>query len=95
MSRIRIYSLAAMAVLAAAPLAAQAQHVVGGMGEEVRIGAFGGRSDNLADNRGPVHRNGLHAAGRDKGRARTDDRYQMRTGNAQGKATALPGKHLP
>ena len=40
MNKIYSFALMAIAALAATSGAAQAQHVVGGMGEEVRLGAL-------------------------------------------------------
>ncbi|MDF3835441.1 hypothetical protein P3W85_21135 [Cupriavidus basilensis] len=91
MNRIRLFPLMASAILAATSVAAHAQYVRGGMGEEVRIGYdFGDHPDNRMPDR-----NGLNAAGRDKGRARAEGRHQRRAGNPHRQAPTLRGKQLP
>ena len=87
--------LVAIAMLAATPGAAQAQHVVGGMGEEVRIGAFGGQADNHLAGRVPPDKHGLNAAGRNEARTRAGDRQGVRAASTRAKVPLLPGRHLP
>lgn len=94
MKSIHSLSLMAMALMAAASGAAHAQHVVGGMGEEVRIGAFsdqahGNRNRGLSDSRA------FNAAKRDKGRTRSTERHDARPGSVRAPASSLPGRHLP
>lgn len=94
MKTIHSLSLMAMAMIAAASGTAHAQHVVGGMGEEVRIGAFsepahGGRTRGLSDGRA------FNAAKRDKGRTRSSERHDARPGTVRAPASSLPGRHLP
>ncbi|GAB7548262.1 hypothetical protein CS8_079550 [Cupriavidus sp. 8B] len=95
MNKIFSFPLMAIAMLAATSGAAQAQHVVGGMGEEVRIGAFGGRADNYMGGRGLPDSHGLNAAGRDRVRTRAIDRHGAPATSARGKVPTLPGRHLP
>ncbi|MGO4158289.1 hypothetical protein [Cupriavidus sp. YAF13] len=95
MNKIYSFALMAIAMLAATSGAAQAQHVVGGMGEEVRIGAFGGRADNYLSGRGLPDSRGPNAAGRDRNRTRANDRHAVRATGARGKAPSLPGRNLP
>lgn len=95
MKKIHAYPLMAMAMLAAASGFAHAQHVVGGMGEEVRIGAFAG----------PTYRSDLHhgvPTGRKFNTAKPGNTARQvadprgaRPASARGPAPMLPGKHLP
>ncbi|RDK07513.1 hypothetical protein [Cupriavidus lacunae] len=84
--------LMAMAMLTAVSGAALAQHVVGGMGEEVRIGAFSG----------PTHRiNGraeglrLDSSKPDKGPRQSANQHAARPTGGHGPVPTLPGRHLP
>ncbi|NUA30112.1 hypothetical protein [Cupriavidus basilensis] len=95
MNKIYSFALMAIATLAATSGAAQAQHVVGGMGEEVRLGAFGGRADSHLGGRGLPDSHGPNAAGRDRNRTRAIDRYAVRATGARAKAPSLPGRNLP
>ncbi|RWA54136.1 hypothetical protein AU476_11665 [Cupriavidus sp. UYMSc13B] len=92
MKKIHAYPLIAMAMLTTVSGAAFAQHVVGGMGEEVRIGAFGGPTHDTDIKRGiPIGRR-FNAA--KPGRQAADPR-SARPISARGPAPTLPGKHLP
>jgi hypothetical protein len=92
MKKIRALSLAAMAMTAVAWGTAHGQHVVGGMGEQVRLGAFANY-----DSRNKVldDRRGFSATKRDKARARSADRHDVRPGSLRAPAGGLPGRHLP
>ncbi|KWR88043.1 hypothetical protein [Cupriavidus sp. IDO] len=88
MKQILSFSLMAMAVLATASGAAQGQQVAGGMGEEVRIGAFataprGKGYPGLRDSRTMAARPGKETA------------RSPRPLGARGPAPTLPGRHLP
>lgn len=89
---IRVMTMAWLLV-AASPGVVLAQHVVGGMGEPVRMGAFDGRG--LLDN--PAAQAGL-VSGKGKGKARharaTDARHVPGTSTG-GAAPTLPGRRLP
>jgi len=69
---------------------ALAQHVAGGMGEPVRMGAFDGHGliDGQAGQTGP-------APGKGRARVRTTDTHAAPTTSTHGKVPALPGRHLP
>lgn len=95
MNKIYSFALMAIAMLVATSAAAQAQHVVGGMGEEVRLGAFGGRADNYLGGRSLPDSHGLNAAGRDRHRTRATDRHAVRANGARGRTPSLPGRNLP
>lgn len=95
MNKICSIPLVAIAMLAATSGGAQAQQIVGGMGEEVRIGAFGGRVDRDLGGRGLPESHGLSAAGRKKAHTRTVDRSGVRAASTRGKVPLLPGRHLP
>ncbi|QOT80325.1 hypothetical protein [Cupriavidus basilensis] len=95
MNKIYSFALMAIAALAASSGAAQAQHVVGGMGEDVRLGAFGGRGDNDLGGRSLPDSQGLNAARRDRNRARAIDRHAVRASGARGRTPSLPGRNLP
>jgi len=89
MKQILSFPLMAMAVLATASGAAQGQQVAGGMGEEVRIGAFatpprhGDAYRGLRDSRPMTAKPGKEAA------------RSPRPLGARGPAPTLPGRHLP
>ncbi|WP_354685083.1 hypothetical protein [Cupriavidus necator] len=93
MNKILSLSTLAMAMLAAAGTA-HAQHVVGGMGEEVRIGAFTDQAHG-SRNRGPHDSRGFSTAKRAKAPARAADRQDARRTGVRAPAAALPGRHLP
>ena len=95
MNQIYSFALMVIAMLAATSGAAQAQHVVGGMGEEVRIGAFDSRADNYLGGRGLPDSHGPNAASRDRNRTRAIDRRAVRATGARAKAPSLPGRNLP
>ncbi|MGX6568847.1 hypothetical protein [Cupriavidus necator] len=91
MKKIHAYPLMAIAMLTASG-AAFAQHVVGGMGEEVRIGAFSGPTHRTDSSRGtPTGRTDNTAK---PGRQAADPR-SARPVSTRGPAPTLPGKHLP
>lgn len=88
MKQILSFPLMAMAVLATASGPAQAQQVAGGMGEEVRIGAFatvprGNGYRGMRDSRTMTAKPGKEAA------------RSPRPLGARGPAPTLPGRHLP
>jgi len=96
MNRIRVFPLMAVALLAATPGVSQAQHVVGGMGEEVHIGAFsGGQLNSDVGGRAlPANRN--HATGPNKGLARPMGQHKVRAVSSRGTMPTLPpGRQLP
>ncbi|WP_416050984.1 hypothetical protein [Cupriavidus basilensis] len=95
MNKIYSFALMAIATLAATSGAAQAQHVVGGMGEEVRLGVFGGRADNYLGGRSLPDSHGLTAAGRDRNRTRAVNRQAVRASGPRGRTPSLPGRNLP
>ncbi|MBV8159215.1 MAG: hypothetical protein JO278_16260 [Dyella sp.] len=86
---IRVMTMALL-LAAAGTGTALAQHVVGGMGEPVRMGAFDGRGqlDSQAVMTGPV-------SAKHKARARTTDARRGPAASTRGGAQALPGRHLP
>ncbi|MEM5429780.1 hypothetical protein [Cupriavidus oxalaticus] len=93
MPRFPALSLVTAALLAAASGIAQAQHVTGGMGEPVRIGAFSAPAERIDGDR-------RLAAPRGSGQARAG--MARRQGSASqaarpnGAPAALPpGRHLP
>lgn len=94
MKTIHSLSLMAMVMMAAASGTAHAQHVVGGMGEEVRIGAFSGPAHGNG-NRGLSDSRAFNAAKRDKGRTRSTERHDARPGTVRAPASSMPGRHLP
>jgi hypothetical protein len=89
---IRVIRVMTMAWLLAAAGSgtALAQHVVGGMGEPVRMGAFDGHGvvDSQAGQTGV-------APGKGRARARTTDSRHPPAASTRGGVPALPGKHLP
>lgn len=88
--------LVAIAMLAATAGAARAQHVVGGMGEDVRIGAFGGRADDRLGGRVLPDKHGLDTTGRNGARTRAGDRQAAHAAGTRAKALSLPpGRNLP
>ncbi|MBP0620743.1 hypothetical protein [Cupriavidus consociatus] len=92
MHRFPALSLVAAALLAAAS-GAHAQHVTGGMGEPVRIGAFSAPAERIDGDR-------RLAAPRGSRQARTGmTRRQGAAGQAArpngAPAARLPGRHLP
>ncbi|QYY33181.1 MULTISPECIES: hypothetical protein [Cupriavidus] len=91
MKKIQTLTLMAMAVLATAGTA-HAQRAVGGMGEEIRIGAFS-EPGHASRNRG------FTADSRDgkavQGRTPTTVGQQPRRAGARAPAVPLPGRHLP
>ncbi|WP_316149960.1 hypothetical protein [Cupriavidus sp. BIC8F] len=91
MKKIHAYPLMAMAMLTTASGAVSAQHVVGGMGEEVRIGAFAGPTHRTDSNRGVPAGRRFNTA--KPGQAA--DPRSARPVSARGAAPTLPGKHLP
>jgi hypothetical protein len=93
MSRNRGIRVMTMAWLLAATSsgAALAQHVVGGMGEPVRMGAFDARG--LIDNQTAGQTGVAHGKG--KPRARTTDAHRAPAAGTRVGAPALPGRHLP
>ncbi|UIF84881.1 hypothetical protein [Cupriavidus sp. UYPR2.512] len=92
MKKIHAYPLMAMAMLTTASGAALAQHVVGGMGEEVRIGTFAGPTHGTDSNRGIPTARRFNTA--KPGRQAADPR-SARPISTRGAAPTLPGKHLP
>jgi len=94
MNRIHQFSIIAAVVLVATSAAAHAQHVRGGMGEDITIGSgFGGYSGKLASGAALLDGNGRHAADRDKGHARAQDRHTMHTTGPQAKAHSQRGRY--
>ncbi|BDB26655.1 hypothetical protein Tamer19_48370 [Cupriavidus sp. TA19] len=93
MHRLPALPLVAAALLAAASGIAHAQHVTGGMGEPVRIGAFSAPGERIDGER-------RLTAPRASGQARTGlARRQGTAGQAVRPTGApparLPGRHLP
>ncbi|AQV94410.1 hypothetical protein BJN34_10980 [Cupriavidus necator] len=88
-------SLMAMAMLTAASGAALAQHVVGGMGEEVRIGAFSSPTQGSHNNRiGSVGRR-LDPSKPGKVLRQGANQHAAHPASARGPVPTLPGRHLP
>ncbi|MFJ4290961.1 hypothetical protein ACIP1U_14400 [Cupriavidus sp. NPDC089707] len=93
MHRLPALPLVAAALLATASGIAHAQHVTGGMGEPVRIGAFSAPAERIDGDR-------RLAAPRASGQARAGmTRRQGSAGQAArpggAPAAPLPGRHLP
>jgi hypothetical protein len=95
MKKIYAFPLMAMAMLTAASGAAHAQHVAGGMGEEVRIGAFAGATLRGDSNRGVPNGRAFNAAKPAKGPARSANHQVARPLSVRGAAPTLPGRNLP
>ena len=86
MNKSRLISLIATATLAAASVAAHAHGGGGGMGGGTKAGGdFGGLSTSHISTEGLRNTNGPDAHDRDKGRARSEDRAEMRGGDRHGK----------
>lgn len=79
MSKTRLLSLIAIAILATGSMSAFAQRGGGGGGAGGARGDFGGRSDSHISSQGLRNTNGPDAADRDKGRARAGDRAELHT----------------
>lgn len=88
MSKTRVLSLIAIAILATSSMAAFAQRGGGGMGGGAAgaRGDFGGRSDSHISGSGLRNSNGPDAIDRDRGHARAADRSEMRARAPSGKA---------
>ncbi|WP_427307236.1 hypothetical protein [Cupriavidus sp. H39] len=91
MTRICSLFVTVVAVLATAGTA-HAQHIVGGMGEAVRIGAFS-EPGQASRNRGFAADSRAAKAGQERTRAAASQ--QPRRGDARASAGLLPGRHLP
>lgn len=78
MSKTRLLSLIAIAILATGSMSAFAQRGGGGGAGGAR-GDFGSRSDSHISSQGLRNTNGPDAADRDKGRARAGDRAESHT----------------
>ena len=87
MTIIRALGLLASAVtLFASSASAYAQHLVGGMGEPIQLGAFDTHADARTKHRNPPGKISSQARGpRDAARPETNVRYAKPT---------LPGRHL-
>ncbi len=87
MTIIRALGLLASAVmLLGSTPSAYAQHLVGGMGEPIQLGAFDTHADARTKHRNPPEKKTAQARGpRDAGMAEANGRYAKPT---------LPGRHL-
>jgi len=95
MKKIRSFPLMALAMLAAASGAAHGQHVVGGMGEEIRVGAFASPAHHGEGNRNMADGRRFNTAKSGKGPARSANHDVARPMSVRGPAPSLPGRHLP
>lgn len=87
-------SLMAMAMLTAISGAAHAQHVVGGMGEEVRIGTFSGPTQRI-NGRDTGEGRRVESSKPGKVLRHGTSQHAARPSGARGPVPTLPGRHLP
>lgn len=87
-------SLMAMTMLTAVSGAAHAQHVVGGMGEEVRIGSFSGPTQRISGREAGEGRR-VESSKPGKDLRQSASQHGARPSGARGPVPTLPGRHLP